>query len=166
MKPILIISLLACLCLSSCATSKNTETNQQTDYSNELQQLRNSLDSLHFDMNKQSQITTDKLSNLKVENTTVYLSKPDSTGKQYPIKQSTTQLNKQDEEHTDEYQALAVSITQISNQLDSLNNKIKALANKQETIKELSWWDLHKDKIYISLLVLLLIMTIWLKIKK
>ena len=65
------------------------EKQQQIDYSSELQQLRNSLDSLHIDIDKQSKVTADKLSNLKLENKTVYLSMPDSTGKQYPIKQST-----------------------------------------------------------------------------
>lgn len=71
------------------------EKQQQIDYSSELQQLRNSLDSLHIDIDKQSKVTADKLSNLKLENKTVYLSMPDSTGKQYPIKQSTTNINKQ-----------------------------------------------------------------------
>lgn len=44
------------------------EKQQQIDYSSELQQLRNSLDSLHIDIDKQSKVTADKLSNLKLEN--------------------------------------------------------------------------------------------------
>ena len=47
------------------------EKQQQIDYSSELQQLRNSLDSLHIDIDKQSKVTADKLSNLKLENKTV-----------------------------------------------------------------------------------------------
>ena len=46
------------------------EKQQQIDYSSELQQLRNSLDSLHIDIDKQSKVTADKLSNLKLENKT------------------------------------------------------------------------------------------------
>ena len=62
MKPITIISCILCiLLLGSCATSKNTEHQQQIDYSSELQQLRNSLDSLHMDIDKQSKVTADKL---------------------------------------------------------------------------------------------------------
>ena len=88
------------------------EKQQQIDYSSELQQLRNSLDSLHIDIDKQSKVTADKLSNLKLENKTVYLSMPDSTGKQYPIKQSTTNINKQDTEHTESAETLSISISQ------------------------------------------------------
>ena len=35
------------------------------------------VESLRLDVNKQTKITTDKLSDLKIENTTVYLSDPD-----------------------------------------------------------------------------------------
>lgn len=42
--------------------------------------MRNLIESLQLDVNKQTKITTDKLSDLKIENTTVYLSDPDSTG--------------------------------------------------------------------------------------
>ena len=67
MKPITIISCILCiLLLGSCATSKNMERQQQIDYSSELRQLRNSLDSLHMDIDKQSKVTADKLSNLKL----------------------------------------------------------------------------------------------------
>lgn len=103
------------------------EKQQQIDYSSELQQLRNSLDSLHIDIDKQSKVTADKLSNLKLENKTVYLSMPDSTGKQYPIKQSTTNINKQDTEHTESAETLSISISQISSKLDSLYQRVNEL---------------------------------------
>ena len=93
------------------------------------------VESLRVDVNKQMKMTTEKLSDLKIENTTVYLSAPDSTGRQYPVKEST---------EVDE--TLSVILQQFSNRLDSINNKVNALLNQKETIVELSWWDLHKDK--------------------
>ena len=157
MKPITIISCILCiLLLDSCAASKNMEKQQQIDYSIELQQLRNSLDSLHIDIDKQSKVTADKLSNLKLENKTVYLSMPDSTGKQYPIKQSTTNINKQDTEHTESAETSSISISQISSKLDSLYQRVNELCKSSGKTIELSWWDLHKDKIYIGIIVLII----------
>ena len=118
------------------------EKQQQIDYSSELQQLRNSLDSLHIDIDKQSKVTADKLSNLKLENKTVYLSMPDSTGKQYPIKQSTTNINKQDTEHTESAETSSISISQISSKLDSLYQRVNELCKSSGKTIELSWWDL------------------------
>ena len=118
------------------------EKQQQIDYSSELQQLRNSLDSLHIDIDKQSKVTADKLSNLKLENKTVYLSMPDSTGKQYPI------------------------ISQISSKLDSLYQRVNELSKSSGKTIELSWWDLHKDKIYLSAIITMLITIFLVKIKK
>lgn len=166
MKLLFALPLACALFLSSCAASKNIDTSEHTNYSNELQNIRSSLDSLQWSIERQSQITTDKLSNLKLENTTVYLSVPDSTGKQYPIKQSTTQLNKEEKEHKQEYESLYNSLIQISNRIDSLHNKVNELGNKKEVIKELSWWDLHKDKIYGTLIGLVFIGILLIKLKK
>lgn len=168
MKRFLVI--LICLCggalLIGCHSSKNLQTDEQINYSSELQQLRNSLDSLHLDVNRQSQITSDKLSNLKLENTTIYLSQPDSTGKQYPIKQSVTHLNKQEEEHTQEFETLCMAFSYLSDRVDSLSHNVNQMINKQEIVKELSWWDLHKDKVYTSAFLIIIGLIIWNKTKK
>ena len=106
-------------------------------------------------MNKQTKITTDKLSDLKIENKTVYLSLPDSTGKQYPVKESTTTASKQEQERTEIYETLSITLQQFSNRLDTINNKMNALMNQKEKVIELSWWDLHKDKVYIGIIILI-----------
>ena len=98
-------------------------------------------------------MTTEKLSDLKIENTTVFLSPPDSTGKQYPVKESTTTASRQDKERTEVDETLSVTLQQFSNRLDSINNKVNALLNQKETVIELSWWDLHKDKVYIGIII-------------
>lgn len=143
--------------LSSCKTSRNMEIQKQVDYSDDFNRIQSIIESLRVDVNKQMKMTTEKLSDLKIENTTVFLSPPDSTGKQYPVKESTTTASRQDKERTEVDETLSVTLQQFSNRLDSINNKVNALLNQKETVIELSWWDLHKDKVCIGVIVLIII---------
>ena len=142
---------------ASCKTSHNIEMQKQIDYSEDFLYLRNSIESLRLDVNKQTKVTTDKLSNLKIENKTVYLSLPDSTGKQYPVKESTTTVSKQEQERTKVDEILSITLQQFSNRLDTISNKVNTLLNQREKVVELSWWDLHKDKVYIGVIILIII---------
>ena len=139
--------------LSSCKTSRNMEIQKQVDYSDDFNRIQSIIESLRVDVNKQMKMTTEKLSDLKIENTTVYLSAPDSIGRQYPVKESTTTASRQDKERTEVDETLSVTLQQFSNRLDSINNKVNALLNQKETVIELSWWDLHKDKVYIGIII-------------
>ena len=149
------IFLMSGIWLSSCKASRNMETEKQIDYSGDFLYLQNLIESLQLDVNKQTKITTDKFSDLKIENTTVYLSAPDSTGKQYPVKESITTTTKQDQERTEVDETLSITLQQFSNRLDTISNKVNVLLNQKETVVELSWWDLHKDKIYIGIIILI-----------
>lgn len=149
------IFLMSGIWLSSCKASRNMETEKQIDYSGDFLYLQNLIESLQLDVNKQTKITTDKFSDLKIENTTVYLSAPDSTGKQYPVKESITTTTKQDQERTEVDETLSITLQQFSNQIDTISNKVNVLLNQKETVVELSWWDLHKDKIYIGIIILI-----------
>ena len=142
--------------LTSCRTHRNIETQKQIDYSGELSCIQSMIESLRVDVNKQTKVATDKLSDLKVENKTVYLSPPDSTGKQYPVKESTTTSSKQDKERTEVDETLSITLQQFSNRLDTISNKVNVLLNQREKIIELSWWDLHKGKVYCCIIVLLI----------
>lgn len=157
MKALIYITmfLMSGIWLSSCKASRNMETEKQIDYSGEFQYLRNMIESLQMNVNKQTKITTDKLSDLKIENKTVYLSLPDSTGKQYPVKESTTTASKQDQERTEVDETLSITLQQFSNRLDTISNKVNVLLNQKEAVVELSWWDLHKDKVYIGIIILI-----------
>ena len=155
----IIILLMSAIWLSSCKASRNMETEKQVDYSGEFQYQRNVIESLKMDVNRQTKITTERLSDLKIENTTVYLSAPDSTGKQYPVKESTTTASKQEQERTEVYETLSITLQQFSNRLDSLNGKVNAILSQRKKIIELSWWDLHKNKVY--LVIALMIVVIW-----
>nr|WP_302825422.1 histidine kinase [uncultured Bacteroides sp.] len=160
------IFLMSGIWFTSCKTSRNMETEKQIDYSGDFLYLQNLIESLWLDVNKQTKVTTDKLSDLKIENKTVYLSLPDSTGKQYPVKESTTTASKQDQERTEVDETLSIALQQFSNRLDSLSYKVDAVLNQKETVLELSWWDLHKDKVYIGLIFLIIIGGIVFKLKK
>jgi len=142
------------------------ETEKQIDYSGDFLYLQNLIESLRLDVNKQTKITTDKLSDLKIENKTVYLSLPDSTGKQYPVKESTTTASKQEQERTEVYETLSITLQQFSNRLDTISNKVNVLMSQKETVVELSWWNIHKDKVYCTIIILLIIIFFALLYKK
>lgn len=149
---------------ASCKTSRNMEIEKQVDYSRDFQYLQNLIESLRLDLNKQTKITSEKLSDLKIENKTVDLSPPDSTGKQYPTRESTTTASKQEQENMEVNETLLFTMQQFSNRFDSIDNKINALLNQKEKIVKLSWWDLHKDEVYMSIIALIIIS--WLVYKK
>lgn len=156
-----LIAISVMMALAGCATPKNTDRNTQVDYSNVLQQMQSRMDTLLANMEAQRKETSEKLSNLKVENKTVYLSPPDSTGKQYPVKESTTTASKQDQERTEVDETLSITLQQFSNRLDTISNKVNVLLNQKETVVELSWWDLHKDKVYIGIIGLLIVWVVY-----
>ena len=131
-----IILLTLAIWLSSCKTSRNLEMQKQIDYSGDFLYLRNLTESLRLDVNKQTKITTDKLSDLKIENTTVYLSDPDSTGKQYPVKESTTTAFRQEQERTEINETLSLTLQQFSNRLDTINSKVNAILSQKEKVVE------------------------------
>lgn len=141
---------------TSCKTSRNMETEKQVNYSGDFLYLRNLLESLRIDVNKQTKITSEKLSELKIENKTTYLSPPDSTGKQYPTRESTTTASKREQENTEVNESLLLTMQQFSNRLDTISNKVNVLLNQKEIVVELSWWDLHKDKFYCTIIGLLI----------
>ena len=84
MKALIYITmfLMSGIWLSSCKTSRNIDIQKRVDYSGEFQYLLKVMEELRLGLSKQTKIVNDRLSDLKIENTIVYLSQPDSTGKQ------------------------------------------------------------------------------------
>lgn len=76
-----------------------------------------------------------------------------------------TSINKQDTEHTESAETLSISISQISSKLDSLYQRVNELSKSSGKTIELNWWDLHKDKIYLSAIITMLITIFLVKIK-
>lgn len=165
MKALIYITmfLMSGIWLSSCKTSRNIDTQKQVDYSSEFQYLRKVMEELRLGLSKQTKIVNDRLSELKIENTTVFLSPPDSTGKQHVIKESTTTASKHEQERTEVYETLSITLQQFSCQLDTLSNKIDAILTQKEKVVELSWWDSHKDTVIICIAVIILIIVVRIK---
>ncbi|WP_270436360.1 MULTISPECIES: histidine kinase [Bacteroides] len=151
------ILLTSTIWFTSCKASRNMETQKQIDYSGEFGRIQSMIESLRVDVSKQTKVTTDKLSELKFENKTVYLSLPDSTGKQYPVKESTTTAFRQEQERTEINETLSLTLQQFSNRLDTINSKVNAILSQKEKVVELSWWDLHKDKAYIIIALIIVV---------
>lgn len=147
---------LVVLLLASCATPKNTDSSTQVDYSGDLQQMQSRMDSLLLNMRLMSKEISEKVSNLKVENKTVYLSPPDSTGKQYPTQVSETTVNKEEKENKTTDTELNVTMQQLVTEVNDLKQQLNASITEKEKVKEVSWWDLHKMDVYAVLLSLII----------
>ncbi len=142
--------------LARCATSKNTDRNIQVDYSNVLQQMQTRMDTLLANMEAQRKETSEKLSNLKIENKTVYFSPPDSTGKQYPTMVSETNVSKDEKENKTTETELKVTIQRLVAEVADLRNELNTAIVLKEKVKEVSWWQLHKVDVYAGLFILVL----------
>lgn len=142
--------------LAGCATPKNADRNTQVDYSNLLQQMQSRMDSLLINMEMQRKEKSEKLSNLKVENKTVYLSSPDSTGKQYPTMVSETNASKDEKENKATETELKVTIQRLVEEVTDLRNELNTAIVQKEKVKEVSWWQLHKVDVYVGLFILVI----------
>lgn len=163
---IYIILLTSAIWFTSCQTSKNLDSQKQVDYSSDFERIRSMMESLRADVSKQTQMTTDRLSSLKLENNTVDLSPPDSTGKQYPTRVSTTTASKNDQERQEVNESFTLTVQQLVNRMDSLSNKVDALINEKTKVVELSWWDLQKDKVYCCIIALLIVCWLIYRLRK
>lgn len=152
--------------LSSCTTPKNVELQKQIDYSDDLLHIQSSIETLQADFSKQVKMTSDKLSHLQLENKTVYLSAPDSTGKQYTTKVSETSANKQEQERVVMDETILFTIQVFAQRLDSLSNQVGVLIREKEKRVEVSWWNLHGDAVLSVIVVLVLIGCFWYKLKR
>ncbi|EEF91981.1 hypothetical protein [Bacteroides cellulosilyticus] len=151
-----LIAMSVMMALAGCATPKNTDRNTQVDYSNVLQQMQSRMDTLLANMEAQRKETSEKLSNLKVENRTVYLSPPDSTGKQYPTIVSETNASKDEKENKTTETELKVTIQRLVEEVTDLRNELNTAIVQKEKVKEVSWWQLHKVDVYVGLFILVL----------
>lgn len=129
------------LILCSCATPKNTESDSSADYADLIEWLRSSITGLEKKIDTQSQTTSEKLSNLKIENKTVYLSAPDSTGKQHMTMESTTTATKVDEQRDETVQKTTELLSDINARIDGLSRKIDLASETKVVEKKLTKWE-------------------------
>lgn len=152
--------------LSSCAAPKNMEQESHMDYSGVLQKMQSRMDSLLYNMDMIRKETSEKLSNLKVENTTTYFSVPDSAGRQHLTAVSKTIANKEEKESQSIDTEIAVTMQQLVEEVSGLKQQLNSVISDKEKVVELSWWDLHKDKVYAGAILLLFVFVLIGKLKK
>lgn len=152
MKKNVLFSLILALLLISCK-SQGVVTEKQTDYSSYFEKQEQKTDSLFAELKLQQQKTTEKLSNLKVENTTTYYTLPDSAGKQYPVYVSTTTANKDEKVNKSMFAELSAEMSRMMEVIDSLTNAVNAAMNQKEEVTKLSWWDLHKWEVFLLVII-------------
>ena len=164
---IFLLYILALVCLlCGCKTSRQTNTKVQRDYSADWQRLSSQMDSLRAGFQLSQQQVTDKLSNLKVEHTTTYYTLPDSTGRQYPVYVSTTKADK-DEQTTERIRTeMDACIREMRTIVDSLSRKVDAALKKEQKVAELSWWDRHKWKVMVPVVLVIIATTFIYKYRK
>lgn len=144
----------------SCRTSQNLTTEISKDYSGNLKLLMQRIDSVTKSMTMNQQEIFKQVSNLKVENTTVVYSTPDSTGRQYPIQESTTKINKEDREDRKTDTQIMDEVHKISTGFEELKETVESVVSSKNEQVQLSWWNLNKDKVYIVIIVLLLLFSL------
>lgn len=140
--------------LSGCAAPKNIDRDTQIDYYDDLQLAQNRMDSLLYNMRLMRRETSERLSNLKIENTTTYLSMPDSTGKQYPTAVSNTTANKEEKENKSTDTKMEAAMQILIAEVNELKQQLNATISDKEKVVEVSWWQLHKVDIYMVILAL------------
>lgn len=145
--------LVFCMALLVSCKSQETVTEKQTDYSSYFEKQEQKTDSLFAELRMQQQKTTEKLSNLKVENTTTYYTLPDSAGKQYPVYVSTTTANKDEKVNESMFTELSAEMSRMKGMIDSLTNEVNAAMNQKEEVTELSWWDLNKWEVLLLVII-------------
>lgn len=133
--------LMCMMLLLSCASPRNTDTESNKDYTEMLNGIRSSITGLENKIDTQSKTTSEKLSNMKIENKTVYLSPPDSTGKQHPTMESTTTATKTDEQKDETVIQTTELLSAINERIDSLSRKIDSSSRTEVIVKEISFRD-------------------------
>lgn len=161
MKLYNLIILIASFVLVSCQ-SHEAITDNKTDYSSYFEKQEQKTDSLFAELQLQQKKTTERLSNLKVEHTTTYYTLPDSAGKQYPVYISTTTANKDEKVNESMFTELSAEMLRMQAKIDSLTNAVNAVMQQKEEVAELSWWDIHKGKVIATVVIVIILGTVFL----
>lgn len=156
---IFIVVILLASAICSCRSSQNMEKQTYTDLEAHYRRQLEIADSLFSAMQLTRREVGERLSDLKIENTTVYLSAPDSAGKQYPVKVSETKADGKERESTQTDTELNATVQRLTNAVDSLSHKVDERLKEHEKVAEMSWWDLHKNKVVAAAGLLALVAT-------
>lgn len=147
----------ASLIMLGCAAPKTTTTDTQVDYTSGLEEMQSRMDSLLLNVRLMHKETSERLSNLKIENTTTYLSVPDSTGKQYPTMISNTTASKEEKENKSTDVNVEANIQRLVSEVGELRQQLNAAMAEKTKVKQVSWWQLHKMDVYATLFAMIIV---------
>lgn len=153
MRPLYLYLIIIVAILSGCR-SQRIDTARQVDYSADLQGMQQRMDSLLATIQLERRVITDRLSSLTVENRTTVYSRPDSTGRQYPVVVSETKADREDKEQTEVDTELAATVQELRSEVSSLKEQVDSTLREQEKEAEISWWDRNKWRIALVVVVL------------
>ena len=154
------------LVAASCKTAKNKDTSIDLLREEIREWISTSTDSIVKNMMMSSKETNERMSNMKVESKTIYYTVPDSTGKQYPAVVNETKSTNEEKESSQKDTELYASVTILSEKVDELSEKVDESLKKDEKVVEISWWDRHKDKVYITFALIIVSWMIYKSRKK
>lgn len=160
-RHILLCPLMLIVIMCSCAASKNVQKEETIDYSKRLDSISEQLKNVVSSVKLQRSEMSEKLSNIKIENKTTYLSAPDSTGKQYPTAISETKSEQEDKEKTSVETQMQATIEELSYRIDSLQVSVSKLVQSKEKVVQVSWWNRYKSDILLFALISVIIWLIY-----
>ena len=146
----LLFVLAVLLMMPSCRSSRNLDSHVDIISKEEMRRLVRSMDSLRANVYLLIRESNERLTNLKLENKTICYSIPDSTGRQYPTVVSETKSESSEKESSRTETELYARVDMLSAKIDNMTVKLDEVLNRKDKIVELSWWDRHKDKVYIG----------------
>ena len=141
------VLLICILLLCGCGTGKDIQKDSVVDYTEQSKLVGSRLDSILATIRLQYAVTTEKLSNLKIENKTVYLSSPDTLGKQYPTFVSETKAEQNNSESSETNTELQIKLEALEAEISELRNYITVQSKYNENVTTLSFWDKYKSTI-------------------
>lgn len=154
------------LLLGSCTASRNTTALKQIDYSEDILEIKKMLMQVNSSLSVQATEISNRLKNLKINNTTIQYSIPDSSGQQHIISSSNTNIQSEEKEQKETNLDVTFDLTILQQQLDSINKKIDVFYSSKEVVKQTSWWDQWKTHITYISIILLLSVILYFKWKK
>lgn len=155
------------LCVTcSCRTSKNIQRDE-----NRAERMEHSLTSVlkdSFGMSMKQAIlnTNESLRTIRLEQTKVVWSPPDSSGKQYPLQTTRTNIVQKDTSKQVGSENTDVRSNEITQTHKSEGNTASSSHHTEERIKELGWWQVHKEQVYLALLLIAMLTIYTIKTKK
>lgn len=166
MKPFLFLYIiLMVLGLTGCR-SQNIDTARDLNYALEHQWMQYRLDSILQVMRSERKELATRLSNLSLGSRTVFYSRPDSIGSQYPLIVFETHANRRDEESTKTNTRQEAALRELRAEASSVMEHKNTSLKEQQKVAKMTWWNLHKWEVCVFVMLLIVVGYMVYKLKR